>query len=1337
MNTKNGEKKKIKLSKAIILIIPIIVMLSVMFSLKCYEQGISIVQAQIGRYRFNDYVKDTFTEEGIKILPIIYQTTDDKVTKSQIESEFEKAGIKINSISSENITTGTRIETEGTTYIALIYGDINGDGEVNLLDARKIVQNYLDEEKYEISGYDRIAANVDKVDEKEIDMFDARRILTFVLERSTIIDSIPESDISKDKQPPVITLIGDEEITLEVGQEYEELGANVEDDTRVELKIDSSNVDTSKPGTYKVFYTATDENGNTATATRTVIVVEKQEEPTPPPPPVKPVPNISLVGDRTVYINVDDEYVDAGVTVTNGTLETTEYKNSKGVSVNAEDFYKTADKYTITYTAQNSNGTNTATRTVIVVDYVTSIELSGNISAKSKEGEEIDPSGIKVKLTRKSGKTEENVNIKALNTGTYTSNGEKYELTITQNGETNNKAIYDESEDSKNKDKEIKVKVKCINPVDPDKNKESDESSQTITVIGKIRKFIESETISNPTGEIYSNITIAKLKTPEYQENIKYSKEGTDNNISYEITQNNMQSGSMPELRVEEKDGIATIKFYGTTPGTYTIKISPHYDQMPSTYETKTIEVTIANSTVVNSVEVVNPPYEGIKVREAGEAKEFEIKFFHIYSDENGEELYRHEITVQSKQINSITNLDNKITVEKLGNSVPLQDTDPVTKIKVTAKPDSVPNGNILDSAKTSISFTIDGKVLEKGIEVTIEQESIYTMSIPEANRKITLYADKEVAEINYTYKEDGGDVYSIIPIEAYNQYGEKATQNVIDAKNLLTDISSLTSPNIVFIDSASSNSESYIKVAGFNEKSSSLEIAGNKEFEKVESGKIAYIGIAINYQEKYDNQDDKLEKATIDICQGSRENAIKLTIQNIVKKDISKLVVTQIKAKEYCYEYKTPVITIGTGEKEKNIDTLSYTIKKDDGENDGATITEIKNNGNIDIVFTAPEKGTYKITASLSEEVKTNEISIEVVENSNINEIRFVDSKKVEQTNTSPNDLDFGTVRLGKPLTKQIKYYHVYYNNENKEVARTEITPAPDGSRIHILDKSDIIHYELDDNHEGDHGYINQLRIEVDEKVTTSGNIVQTTLNITNPGTDGIDAGKAENYEAKLSVTVGERITITDVKLIPVSSSDLTGKEPLGAKPTLYKNEVQIQEKKPEAIYTHIDNGKIYNYTVFKIELIDDEGEVYPITNSENNIHDNIVGALENEVEGKYANGLTFIDNQNRKSINDNGNKIGVNKIKVISLALEGEKFLLNTGTTEYIGIAAIDPEGSPITSIEVHYTGYIDKKPEIATKELNPIEVQTEGATFASEAIIMDDEEERLLEQINSQIE
>ena len=77
---------------------------------------------------------------------------------------------------------------------------------------------------------------------------------------------------------PVITLLGESEVTIEVGSNYEDAGATAFDNLDGDLTasiITSSNVDTSTVGAYLVTYNVSDSAGNTAIeVTRVVNIVE-------------------------------------------------------------------------------------------------------------------------------------------------------------------------------------------------------------------------------------------------------------------------------------------------------------------------------------------------------------------------------------------------------------------------------------------------------------------------------------------------------------------------------------------------------------------------------------------------------------------------------------------------------------------------------------------------------------------------------------------------------------------------------------------------------------------------------------------------------------------------------------------------------------------------------------------------------------------------------------------------------------------------------------------------------------------------------------------------------
>ena len=164
-------------------------------------------------------------------------------------------------------------------------------------------------------------------------------------------------NVIEDTTAPLITLIGENAITLEVGTSYNDAGATALDNNDGDLNasiIVTGTVDTSTVGMYTITYSATNASENTGTATRTVIVVDTT------------IPVITRLGEATVTIEVGSTYSDAGATASDnydGDI------TASIVTVNPVDT-DTVGSYTVTYNVsdENSNAAVEVTRTVNVVD---------------------------------------------------------------------------------------------------------------------------------------------------------------------------------------------------------------------------------------------------------------------------------------------------------------------------------------------------------------------------------------------------------------------------------------------------------------------------------------------------------------------------------------------------------------------------------------------------------------------------------------------------------------------------------------------------------------------------------------------------------------------------------------------------------------------------------------------------------------------------------------------------------------------------------------------------------------------------------------------------------
>ncbi len=163
-----------------------------------------------------------------------------------------------------------------------------------------------------------------------------------------------------DTTPPVITLVGDNPLVLEVGATYSDPGAtatdNVDGDLTSQIVVGGDTVNTSVIGDYFVTYDVSDSSANPAqTVTRTVQVGDTT-------PPV-----ITLVGDNPLVLEVGATYSDPGATATdNVDGDLTSQIVVGGDTVNTS----VIGDYFVTYDVSDSsaNPAQTVTRTVQVGD---------------------------------------------------------------------------------------------------------------------------------------------------------------------------------------------------------------------------------------------------------------------------------------------------------------------------------------------------------------------------------------------------------------------------------------------------------------------------------------------------------------------------------------------------------------------------------------------------------------------------------------------------------------------------------------------------------------------------------------------------------------------------------------------------------------------------------------------------------------------------------------------------------------------------------------------------------------------------------------------------------
>ena len=153
-----------------------------------------------------------------------------------------------------------------------------------------------------------------------------------------------------DTMAPVLTVLGENPLTLPVGSTFNDPGATALDAVDGAIAVNTSGaVNTDVPGTYIVTYSATDAASNTATASRTVNVIDVT------------APVITVTGDSPLYLPVGATFVEPGVSAVDAIDGTVAVQTSGAVNTS------TRGTYTLTYSATDAAGnTATSTREVIV-----------------------------------------------------------------------------------------------------------------------------------------------------------------------------------------------------------------------------------------------------------------------------------------------------------------------------------------------------------------------------------------------------------------------------------------------------------------------------------------------------------------------------------------------------------------------------------------------------------------------------------------------------------------------------------------------------------------------------------------------------------------------------------------------------------------------------------------------------------------------------------------------------------------------------------------------------------------------------------------------------------
>jgi len=156
---------------------------------------------------------------------------------------------------------------------------------------------------------------------------------------------------------PVLTLLGADPITLNLGQTFTDPSATALDDNDGDLTADittASDVDTSVAATYTVTYSVTDSDGNSASLSRSVIVRDNT---------VAPV--LTLNGANPITLNLGQTFTDPSATA----IDDNDGDLTADITTVSDLNSSVAATYTVTYSVTDSDGNSASiSRTVIVRD---------------------------------------------------------------------------------------------------------------------------------------------------------------------------------------------------------------------------------------------------------------------------------------------------------------------------------------------------------------------------------------------------------------------------------------------------------------------------------------------------------------------------------------------------------------------------------------------------------------------------------------------------------------------------------------------------------------------------------------------------------------------------------------------------------------------------------------------------------------------------------------------------------------------------------------------------------------------------------------------------------
>jgi len=339
------------------------------------------------------------TVNVVDTTPPIITVTGDNPATVELGSTYIDAGVTVTDLSEPvTVTSSSNVDVDIVDSYTVTYTAIDSEGvstqatrTVNVVDTTAPVITVTGDNPVTVelgSTYTDAGATATDLSEPvtvtsssnvDVDIVDSYTVTYTATDNQGVSAQATRTVNVVDTTAPVITVTGDNPVTVELGSTYTDDGATATDLSEPVTVTSSSNVDVDTLGSYTVTYTATDNQGVSAQATRTVNVVDTT------------APVITVTGDNPATVELGSTYTDDGATASDLSDPVT-VTSSSNVDVD------TLGSYTVTYTATDNQGVSAqATRTVNVVDTTAPvITVTGDNPATVELGSTYIDAGVTV-----------------------------------------------------------------------------------------------------------------------------------------------------------------------------------------------------------------------------------------------------------------------------------------------------------------------------------------------------------------------------------------------------------------------------------------------------------------------------------------------------------------------------------------------------------------------------------------------------------------------------------------------------------------------------------------------------------------------------------------------------------------------------------------------------------------------------------------------------------------------------------------------------------------------------------------------------------------------------